>query len=145
MRGEAYLTNDMTQTILAPTIQATCCLKPEETIFFPPPPYPTHTTYLRTAACPSRSLPHNPTISTHIPQTGPPTPPPGAGTRPPNPRIFPMSRYGLPSTNRNITGGLHILTIDTQSRNNTPPLDRDIHNPPSHEGRITSSPTPVDI
>ncbi len=78
---------------------------------------------------------------------GAPNVPIGTGTRPPNPRRFPMSRYGLPSHNRKIIGGLHILTIITQIRNNAPPppLDRDIHNPPSYERGITTNPTPVDI
>ncbi len=73
---EAYLDNSKIQTILAPAIQATCRLNPEETIFSPPPLYPRHTTSLRTSACPTRSLPHSPAISTPIPQTEPSTPPP---------------------------------------------------------------------
>jgi len=36
-RPGALLTHDRIQSILAPTVQATCRLKPEETLFFPTP------------------------------------------------------------------------------------------------------------
>jgi len=45
---EAYLSTNRIQTILAPTIQATCRLKPEETVFFPTLLYPRHPSSLRT-------------------------------------------------------------------------------------------------
>ncbi len=144
MGREAYLNNNRIQTILAPVIHATYCLKPEKTIF-PTASLPETYHVFTNGSVPvtlSTSQPGNKHTDT---LDGAPTPPPGAGTRPPNPRRFPMSRYGLPSYNRNITGGIHILTIDTQTRNNAPPLDRDIRNPPSHEGRIITNPTPVDI
>jgi len=57
---------------------------------------------------------------------------------------FPIPRYGPPNHNRNTIVGIHILTKISHTRNNAS-LDRDTHNPPSHEGKITTSPTPVDI
>jgi len=66
MGRETYLSNNRIHTILAPAIQATCRLKPEETVFFPPRLYSGHTTSLQTVACPARSLPHSPAISTPI-------------------------------------------------------------------------------
>ena len=74
MGREIYLDNERIQTILSPAIQTICRLKPEESTFFPPPLYPRHTTFFRTPACPTRSLPHSPAMGAKIPQTGPPTP-----------------------------------------------------------------------
>ncbi len=79
MGREAYLSTNRIQTILASAIQATCRLNPEETVFFPTPRYPRHPPSLRSTACPSRSLPHSPAISTPLKQTGPLTLPQGKG------------------------------------------------------------------
>ncbi len=81
---EAYLNNDRIHMILAPAIQATCRLTPEETTCFPPPLYPRHTTSPRLTVCPSRSLPHIPVVGTHTPQRGPSTPPQKQGPVPSN-------------------------------------------------------------
>ncbi len=69
MGREAYLSTIRIQTILAPAIQATCRLNPEETVFFPTPRYPRHHPFPRSTTCPSRSLPHSPAISTPLQQT----------------------------------------------------------------------------
>ena len=65
--------NKWIRTILSPTIQAICRLKPKETTFFPPPLHPRCTTTFRTPACPKRSLPHSPAIGAMIPHMGPST------------------------------------------------------------------------
>ena len=94
MGREAYLDLDGIQTILSPTIQATCRLKPEETICFPIPLHPSHNSTSRTPACPTRLIPHMPAIGASISERGPPTP--HQGQRPDTPST---SEYTCPAMN----------------------------------------------
>ncbi len=72
---EAYLDYDRIQNILSPAIQSTCRLKPDDTIFSPPPLQPGHSTSYRTRAFQPRPLPHRPTTGYTTTCSGPQTPP----------------------------------------------------------------------
>jgi hypothetical protein len=56
-RREAFLKHNRIQSILAPAIQAICCLTPAETIFFPTPPFTGKRTGPRMTAYPMRLVP----------------------------------------------------------------------------------------
>jgi len=71
---ETYLDNGRIQTILSPTIQAICCLKPEEITFFPLPLPTRLNSPFRTPSCPTRPIPTRPAIVALMFQMGPSTP-----------------------------------------------------------------------
>ena len=83
----AYLDEDRIRNILSPAIQSTCRLKPEDTIFSPPPLQPRHNTSYQAKAFPTRPLPHRPTTGHTTTFSGPKTPTQGLGTDPPAPQI----------------------------------------------------------
>jgi len=122
MGREAYLNNNRIQTFLAPAIQATCRLTPEETIFFPPPLYPKHTTSPRMTAYPSRSLPHIPVVGTQTPQRGPSTPPQRQGPALPSRTSSPCPATTYIATGSTSPEGYISSQSATQNRYNAPPL-----------------------
>ena len=142
MGREVYLDTERIRTILSPTIQAICRLKPEETTFFPPPLHLMCTTTLRTPTCPKRSLTHSPAIDTMISLRGPTTPHRAPGLDPTstlaqtNPPTDPLR--GGPTTR-----GLHIYTTATRAKQPTNP-HRDIHTAVSRYGWLPTRPAPMD-
>jgi hypothetical protein len=79
---EAFLSHDQIQSILAPTIQATCRLTPAQALFFPIPLSTRNGTELQMTTHPLRPVPIRP--ATHAPTAmmGPFTPPWGRFTEP---------------------------------------------------------------